>query len=357
MNRILLIEQEESDFGVLLKKTCPDVTVISPAAHNFDAGAFDALCILGGNAGEKPLILNAPLRICVDEFIELGKPVFSEFVYSIFCVGTNEIVHTTHHRLVHSDKELSIPGILAGDVLDGHENDCIVYGYMPANVYPVFTYHNYVCAHSNIEMSDEEYLKGTSAMWKKDNLLVCGFRLCNFRRARLVPSRSFESLAAYVIRFLAGEDVAIDFEKPLCGYKTERVSCAADVRLATKRALEWFTNASMLIDGGKGGVKEGFSHHIIAKNGEQRRLDSVRADCTGEVAGAFMLQGLLTGDDKLCSMGDDMFNFVFDYLQVKKGEHKGMIRWTQTAWGTCYGCESQFKHSHSKSKRQRLSSA
>ena len=74
MNRILLIEEKENDLGNLLKKTCPGITVISSEAHSFDPDLYDALCVLGGNTDDG-LVLNAPLRMCVEKMCAQGKPV------------------------------------------------------------------------------------------------------------------------------------------------------------------------------------------------------------------------------------------------------------------------------------------
>ena len=336
MNRILLITEKESDLSILLKKSCAHVTVISPDSRSFNPDEYDALCILGGNS-DGGILLNAPLRVCVEKLRMQRKPVFCEFTQSISDAYIADTIHTTHHRLVFSDNDFDVPGLTSGDVLDGHENDCIKYVYVPPKSYPVLTYHNYICAHSHIDMTDEEYKSGITAMWKEDNLIACGFRLCNFRRARLAPRKSFEALITAIIRFLAGEDTEIKFEAPICTYKDKIVRSAADVKDAAKRGLDWFINADMLNSGGKEGVKEGFAHHICAKDGIQRVATLVRADCTGEVAGAFMLGGVLSNNGELCLIGDDTFKFMFDYLQVKDGEHRGMLRWAETAWGTCYG--------------------
>ncbi len=335
MNRILLITEKESDLGNLLQKTCKDVTVIGLDKHCFDLDMFDSLCILGGNT-DRGVVLNAPLRMCVEKFIAQGKPVFTEYVRSIAQTYVDISIHTSHHRMVFSDKTYPMPGLSSGDVLDTHVNDCLQYGFAPQSAFPIFTCHGHICAHSHIEMTDEEFKNGATAMWKDGNLMVCGFRLCNWRRARLAPRRSFEALVTAVIRFVAGEDVKVEFEAPVCTYEPARVSNASDTKNSVKRALDWFSNADMLVDGGKYGVWEGFSHLISAKDGIQERRMSLRADCTGEVAGAFMLQGLLTGDEKLRTMGEEMFDFVFNYLQVKEGEHKGMVRWTSGAWCVCY---------------------
>ena len=335
MNRILLITENENDFGNLLIKTCQNVTVMSPKSKYFDPNEFDALCVLGGDT-EEGLILNAPLRICYEKFMTLGKPIFCEFVLSVSSAYISTSFHMTHHRLVFADNDLKVPGLVTGDVLDGHENDCIRYS-KRRGTYPILTYHDYICAHSHIDMTEQEYKKGLCAMWKENNLIACGFRLCNFRRARLAPRASFEALITTIIRFLAGEDIEVKFDAPVCTYKHQRVNSTQDTQNSISRALDWFFNAQMINDNGKGGILEGFSHHIIASNGIQRRRDYVRADCTGEVAGAFMFQGLLNCDEKACQIGEDAFDFIFDYMQIKEGVHKGMIRWTETAWETCYG--------------------
>ncbi len=335
MNRILLICDGETDLGNLLQSSCQAVTVMPSDIRSFELDAYDALCILGGSTKDG-MTLNPPLRMCVEAFRAQGKPVFCEFVLSIASAYLDYTLHTTHHRLVFDDRALSIPGLTAGDVLDGHENDCIRYACRNTRAYPILTYHDYVCAHSHIEMSEEDYQKGLCAMWCEQNLMVCGFRLCNFRRARLAPRRSFEALIGFIIRFLAGDEIAVCFEAPVCRYQKQRVNEAADVKEAVARGLKWFDNAQMLNDNGRGGVQEGFSHHVSARNGLQTRRTQVRADCTGETAGAFMLRGLLLHDEKMRLMGEQMFDFIFDYLQVKDGEYKGMVRWTELAWEVCY---------------------
>ena len=334
MNRILLITKTESDLGNLLQKTCTQVTVISPAARSFDPDDYDALCILGGNGDG--LTLKAPLRTCVEKFREQEKPIFCEYVTSVSSAYGSPELHTTHHRLVFNDKDFSVHGLVSGDVLDGHKNDCVRFHFIPKNACPILTYHDYVCAHSHVDMGEEDYRKGVWAMWREKNLIACGFRLCNFRRARLAPRRSFEALITAIVQFLAGENVKVNFEAPVCSYERQTVAEVADVRDAVRRGLDWFINSQMLIENGKWGVLEGFSHHISAKDGTQQIARAVRADCTGETAGAFMLQGLLWNDEKKRLMGEDMFNFILNYLQIKDGEHKGMLRWTETAWEACY---------------------
>ena len=334
MNRLLLIMEHESDLSNLLQRTFDDVTVISNNSHWFDINEYDALCVLGGNTDEG-VVLNPSLRLCYDKFRSQGKPIFCEFVLSVSSAYISTKFNTIHHRMVFSDKDFPIPGLVTGDVLDGHENTYIRYAYRPST-YPILTCHEYVCAHSHIEMNEEDYKKALCAMWKEGNLIVCGFRLCNFRRARLAPRRSFEALISAIVHHLAGEDIAIEFEPPVCRYAKHAVTTTDDINESVNRGLDWFANAKMLKDNGEGGVEEGLAHHINAQNGMQRRVRQVRADCTGEVAGAFMFRGLLQNDEKSRIIGDTMFKLIFDYFQVKEGENKGMIRWTEAAWETCY---------------------
>ena len=334
MSRLLLITEEESDLSLLLRKAFDEVTVVSPRARAVDVSGYDALCVLGGNTDEG-VVLNPPLRVCVEQFRAEGKPMFCEFVRSVASSRLSAVVSTIHHRMVFADKAFSVPGLTTGDVLDGHENAYIKYNYRP-DVYPILSCHEYICAHDHIDMSEEEYQKGIPALWQEDNLLVCAFRLCNFRRARLAPRRSFEALVAAIVRYLAGEKTEVVFEAPICRYEKHRVEQVADTRAAVARGLAWFENAEVLNDGGKDGVQEGFAHHISAKNGAQKRATNLRADCTGEVAGAFLLDSLLTGKDSSRAIAEDAFRFVFDYFQVKEGYCKGMLRWTEIAWEECY---------------------
>ena len=336
MNRILLITQAKSDISTLIQKSCSSVSLISPDSHYFDASEYDSLCILGGDT-ESGLVLNPSLRGCVERFRALGRPVFCEFVQSISGAYSNGLLHTTHHRMIFDSRALSVPGLVSGDLLDGHENDCIKYVHIPSDSYPILTYHDYACAHSHIEITDEEYKKGVCAMWREDNLIVFAARLCNFRRSRLAPRHRFEALVGTIIRFLAGEDIGISFEPPICRYESHTVKEASDVDRAVERGIAWFDRAGMLIDCGKGGVQEGFSHRISARDGTQRRLKQIRTDCVGEVAGAFMLKGQLSGDRHALSVGESMLDFIFDCMQVEDGHGKGMLRWTELAWDVCYG--------------------
>ena len=335
MNRILILSEKPSDLSALILKNCVGAELRTPDKP-FDTAEWGALCLLGGNV-QRPITYPAPVRACIEKFRATGKPVFAEFVEAIGGSTDNGITETTHHRLVYHPTDFPVEGLPAGAVLDDHNGDCITYAFRNHAKTPILTLHSYVCAHDQIDMSAEEAEKGIWALWwLSDNTLLCAFRLCNFRRARLAPRSYFEALLTGILSFLAGEQITPVFEKPVCSYEATTVKSAADTDAAVTRALAWFHNAHMLKNGGKDGAFEGFSHHIKGLDGTQLRREDIRTDCTAETGGVFLYDALLRGNKKSKQIADDLFKFCFDWMQEKDGPHQGMIRWSEVAWETCY---------------------
>ena len=243
MNRILVITNEPSDLSRLLEEQFGAV-ILSNDADGFDADTFDSLCILGGNQ-EGSLILSCPLRLCVEKMREQNKPVFCEFLCSIGGIWQSEsggyargVCPTTHHRMVFCKESLSGCDLADGAVLDGHMNECIYYSQRNTALTPILVYHDYVCAHDQIDMPKEELLRGLWTLWKLDeNTLVAAFRLCNFRKARLAPAGHWQAVINAILSFLAGEKVRAEFAPPVCRYRESRVACAADTDGAAQCAL------------------------------------------------------------------------------------------------------------------------
>ncbi len=334
MNRILLISSPENDLAKLILRTAEKAVVVSPEAERLPKGDFDALCVLAGDV-DRPLILNARLRLAVEEFRAMGKPVFAEFVGSIGQCYAGDPTEMTHHRLVFDGT--SVKGLLDGDVLDGHFNHCISYHFMPGGIVPVLAYHDYICAHDHIVLNDEQKKQGRPALWfLDDNTFVCGFRLCNFRRARLAPQKSWECLIAFILSFLCGEAIAPVYDTPVCTYQSRRVTCAADADEAVLRGLAWFSRSGQLRAEGRMGVYEGFSHLVRAQDGVQLRAPAIRTDCSGETAGAFLMDWMVHGNEQSYKTFRSIDDFCFDLMQIKDGPHRGMMRWTEVAWEVCY---------------------
>lgn len=335
MHRILILSENPSDLSELILKNCVGAELRAPDKP-FDGADFDALCLLSGNR-EKPYTYPSPVRACIEKFRTTGKPVFAEFVEAIGGSTNNGITETTHHRLVYDPADFPVEGLPAGAILDDHNGDCITYAFRNHTKVPILTMHNYICAHDRIDMSAKERETGVWALWwLSQNTLLCAFRLCNFRRARLAPRAYFEALITEILRFLAGEKISPAFEKPVCTYEKKRVSCAADTDAAVTRGLAWFHRANMLKNGGKDGAFEGFAHHIKGMDGTQIRREDIRTDCTAETGGAFLFDALLRGNTDSKQIAEDLFRFCFDWMQEKDGPHKGMIRWSEVAWETCY---------------------
>lgn len=335
MNRILILSRKASDLSALILESCPGSELRTPEKP-FDPNEFDALCLIGGNEGT-PTVYDAPVRDSIERMRAMGKPVFAEFVSALGGSSENGITETTHHRLVYCPDDFPVDDLPRGAVFDDHNNDCITYIFRNHAKRPILTCHDYVCAHDRIDMSNEEAEKGIWALWWLDSTtMLCSFRICNFRRARLAPSAYWKALVSKIVSFIAGEAVAPVFKAPICTYKKVAVSSAADTDEAVTRTIKWFHNAKMLKNDGVGGAFEGFSHHIKGIDGTQKRCNTIRTDCTAETAGIFLFDALLRGNANSKKTADALFKFCFDWMQVKDGDHKGMIRWSEVAWETCY---------------------
>ena len=339
MNRILILSREASDLSDLILANCPGSALYSPFAQDIPVNDFEALCVLGGNE-KSPLLLPGALRCQFESFRAAGKPVFTEYVASIggsyLAYGNPTVM--THHRVIYVEGGLDCEGLTTGDIMDGHYNNCAEYIFIPKDAKPILFYHSYINAHDHMDMPDEKLRKGLWALYKMDaNTLVCGFRLCNFRRARISPVKEWESILTGILRYLAGEKILVHFRAPLCTFaKGTQVCSYEDVREAVARGIAWFENADMIVNGGAGGFREGLSHIIHAQNGVQNRANYVRVDCSGESGGAFLMDAILTGNEKSRAIYQANNDFCMNYLQVKDGPHKGMMRWSEIAWEVCY---------------------
>ena len=338
MNKILILGNGESDLASLIAKSCPNAEQFKFEEYeSIDFEAYDAYAFLGGNC-EEAKILPAPLRTEFEALRNTGKPVFAEFMRSVGYHGSGNVQKMDHQRLLYREQPVFMEGLFAGDILDGHYNDCCIYDFLQKNLEPILSYYDYLNAHAHIDAKAAKLDKGIPALWLLDrNTLICSFRLCNFNRARFAPIKNWQCVLRYIISFLAGETVSPGFPAPICSFeKNIDIEKPSDADAVVRMGLDWFKNADMLFDNGKGGVKEGLSHHISAKDGLQKLETLVRTDCSGETGGAFMLDWLITGNLESKKIFENLESFCFEYMQEKEGAHKGMLRWTENAWGTCY---------------------
>ena len=337
MNRILVLSRGESDLAKVILDTCPGSCLLDYSNPCLvETEHYDAIAILGGNK-EEPLSLHIPMRAEVEKMREQGKPVFCEYFRAIGNDYTFGVIgEKTHHRLVVGTLD-NCTGLNPGDLLDGHWNRCIHYVRNTGAENAILSYHEYVCAHDHKDMTPEEYSKGQPALWMFDSTtMACAFQLSNFVRARLAPRERWEKLITFILSFLAGEHVKPNFPDPVCFHREKNVRNYQDVCRAVQKGLGWFQNAGILIDEGLGGVREGLTHNIRASDGWQKPAMEVRTDCCGEVGGAFMMDWLLTGNRRSRQRFEALEDFCYDWMQVKEGLHKGMIRWSEACWNICY---------------------
>ncbi len=331
MNKILIVTDFASDLSGVIIHSCPQAeTVTFRQLGGKELKGFHAIALLAGNS-DSPVILDAAARTNIERFRTSGGKIFCEFICSIgqMYAGTPE--RLTHHRSVFTGS-INLDGLETGDLLDTHYNEIINYYYQPENILAILVCHPYLSAHSKVNLPANEMLCGVPSLWLYDkNLLVCSFRLSNFNCARLAPQAKWRALVAYITGWLNGSSVNAVFPEPVCGHneKQNLEDCIA-------RGLRWYENAGMLVENGERGAKEGLSHQIDAKNGRQLVAAQIRTDCCGETGGAFLFNYLLTGNSQSLRTAENMENFCFDYLQEKDGPYAGMVRWSESAWETCY---------------------
>ena len=334
---VLIIGEKESDLSnvLMLSGECEFMTFSE--ALNEDILKFSALALLCGNTSERPKSLSARLMYKIDEFVESGKPIFYEWcrcVGEIDTIGDNysdgrECIDDTTSRYVYCGE--NIGSLSVGDLLDPQSNSGCRYRYIPQSAVPVLYNGGHVVKHDHVDASQIDLTKIESRdmrLWYYDEQkLVCSFRFCDFIKARFAPF----DLWCDVVKIIFAHLGIKNFIMPSSQYK---LGGGSEHETFT-RGLSWFKESGVLLSDGKDGVQEGMEH-IILPDGTQRKRTQCRMDCVGEVAGAFLFDYLLNGTDYSFSIYKNLSSFLFDIMQVKRGKHKGMLRWTESAWGQTY---------------------
>jgi len=335
MNRILVVTNGESDLLRLLKKNC-NVTVLAFEDVYVEEKDYDALCVLAG-IEERPINPPSPLQTLMEQMRAKRKPLFCEFVGPVGKARLRGTVNTARKRMVYRAQGILADGLADGDLFDGQNNDCVKYAPVGEEQRPVLSYCEDICAHANAEITDEAHRQGQWALWwLDDTTLVSSIRMCNFRRARFAPAVKWKALLTAILSHLAGEKITPIFEEPVCRHIPCAVKSVDDVGESVEKGLAWIQNADLLKREGECGAREGFTNSIDALTGRHLKNNTVRADCTCEIGGALWFDGLLNGNESSKKKALNLFKFTFDWLQVKEGEHAGMLRWSEDAWDWCY---------------------
>lgn len=336
---ILIISDRESDLSRLLMQAA-DCTLLSEhEAAEADFSSYSALALLLGTDNKRPRILPAALRIKAEEFADGGKPVFYEWCASLgytYTVGDDyndgsDSTGDAMNRYVYIGE--GNERLCYGDLLDSQANTGCIYKFIPEGAYPILYNGGHIVKHDRLDACEIDKSSIETRKWRLwyygENRLVCSFRICDFVKARFAPFASWCGIMKIIFRHLGVES----FELPTPHYT---LGSGGDVMNTFIKGLSWFDGCNILIDGGRGGAEEGMSHPIFP-NGIQAKRHNVRVDCVGEIAGAYLFDYLVNGNEDSLSVYKNLYDFIFEKMQVKSGRFKGMLRWTETAWNTVYG--------------------
>ncbi len=336
--KLLVITENNSDFTTVLESCDTEVSVMKPERAIYeDISQFDAYCIL--TPGK---YLDARLRERIETENIKGKRVFGEAIDSYRDIYSAPPKNTVRSRLIYVEPEsMGIEGLKTGDILDDESNLMAEPYVLPEDTVPLFVYRQYIVAHTHTDMNREEILKDSKpGIWKcyGGTVMLTSFRFSNFNKARFAPRNAWVTLVSYIAEWLTGSKPAQMPESTVkYGAETDlsnRESFEEHRKTTIKKGLKWLEQ--FLVDNGNGGIREGLQHDIDPE-GNQTLASIVRTDCSGECAGAFKMYASIFEKSSYAEIGENLERFVYGPMVVKGGLLDGMMRWTEQAWGVCYG--------------------
>ncbi|MBO5454279.1 MAG: hypothetical protein J6A69_10030 [Clostridia bacterium] len=336
---ILIISDAVSDLSNVLMNSAKCDMISFKEAEQKDLTGYTALALLCGTENIRPRVLSAALRIKVEEFAEIGKPIFYEWCASLGHTVTDgddyndgrDSMSDTMNRYIYigNDNER----IKYGDLVDSQANRGCNYIFIPENAYPVLYNGGHIISHDHVDKSEintDDIVSKDWRLWYYDkNRLVCSFRISNFVKARFAPFESWCGIIEIILKHLGIEKI----QMPEPYYK---LGSNCDAVGTFDKGLKWFDGCNILIDNGKAGAREGMAHPIYP-DGIQAVRQNVRVDCIGEIAGAYLFDYILNNNKNSLSVYKNLSDFIFDKMQIKSGKFAGMLRWTEGAWCTVYG--------------------
>ncbi len=334
--KIAVITESQSSLYTLLQKSDNiSAFVISPKADkDIHLDGFDAFCVLGGDKST-PIVLSSPLRVKLEEQIAKGKRVFYEYCASILDTYADRKTVQAYTRILYLGegyKELK-----TGDILDDRNNHALSFHFKYAETYPIMVYRDYIMAHSHLQdLGDtEDKVTNYALFMLRQNVMVCAFRLSSFVTARFVPAYRWRLVAESILVWLCGVKPSPLVFPTVYNLSDSDLPFPDKIHKAVNKAIGWYSDSSLMVNGGKDGIKEGLSH-ISDGNGVTEIAEDLRADCCGESALAFYSHHKLTGNPASLQIFHNLMSFVFDSLQVHGGVFDGMVRWSNRAWTVCY---------------------
>ncbi|MEZ3159504.1 hypothetical protein AB1K54_03045 [Microbacterium sp. BWT-B31] len=337
---LLVVTRGESDLSRILRQA-PLARVVQPAQVDMASIAgCAAIAVLGGSEAE-PLILPARARALIDAQITRGTRVFAEYCRGIDGLAVAiDTVDTRHERLVWRGDDLG--AVRPGDLLEDQAGRRLRMqaGSVTSVAPPLMQYTSATLAHRHVDLTSEPLPVEHNGIWfERENLLFSASRVANFHRARFAPMSQWSHVIGAIANWLTGQQlVAAEDRAYRVGFDDE-LAVEQAVRHSVGMAVAWFRNNELLVEGGRGGVLEGFATEITPEGRQPPQAPlGVRADCTGEAALAFELHHRLTGDEASAATARNLRDAFFDLFQVDapgQPDH-GMVRWAEGDWDVCY---------------------
>ncbi|MFU0800892.1 MAG: DUF4159 domain-containing protein [Xylanivirga thermophila] len=315
---LLVVTEGRSDLLDILRNLDIVLDVVKPnEISNIDLGKYYSIALLGG-VSDKPLMLHPKDRILVDDFIDKGGRVFSEYVSSIHELYFSPPQSTKQERLVFCLNSSVMGKVKKGDIMDDQYNMRIGAYREHENARSVLQYARYIKAHHNTKI-DDDFISNSKdrALWfDRENLLICCFRISNFIRTRFTPRDKWADIIYYIVGWLCDETVSSkDIPKYYSLNRKDR-----NLGKCIDEGVKWFYNAGILLDEGRMGVLEGIGSEIYP-DGTQRMLSNIRADCIGETSMAFMQAYFITGDSYFKDLWKNISKFMMD-AQISSSDNK-----------------------------------
>ncbi len=324
--KIAVIRSAQSDFEKILGKYA-QIMQFDPD-EKINLSCFDACAILGGTE-EEPISLSIDARLEVERFIKNKKPIFMEWSKSICYTYMDEgaKIQTVSQRMVYSGEETM--HLHKGDLLDDHANVFYPFCGMTGKEEPILCLAGHVIAHDKTKLTD--YSPAQYTLFKlNENVMICAFRFASYVRARFSPHSRWDEIASIIISFLLNKKVSVTTE-PALSLNHPPLSSSE----CFQRGINWIEDAQLLLKNGEDGALEGFSHNILP-DGKQFYSTAVRNDCSGELGGAYFFDWFNNKNEASLQRYKNLQKFSFEKLYVNEGIHKGMMRWSSTAWDVCY---------------------
>ncbi|MBR4869033.1 MAG: hypothetical protein IKU10_07735, partial [Clostridia bacterium] len=330
--QLLILTKHTTDLTDVLQYSACQITQMTvEEAVDINLDPFDAFCVLGFGK-----VLDARLRLALEQQARKGKKMFLEAVNSFFGIYSEDAVPTVRSRLVCVNDDIN--GLTTGDILDDEANRMMQPYALPQDYVPLLVYKEHIIAHAHLSATKEGILNQSKCgLWLLgENVMMSSFRLSDYNKARFAPRNAWQQVIKHVASFLTESQPAW-LPEPCVTFGVEDLTDDATFELhrkhAVKKGIQWLEQ--FLVDDGKGGVLEGLRHNIDP-DGNQTKANAVRSDCCGETATVFKCYAQLFHAPAYRTAGENLDSFIFGPLQVHGGLFDGMLRWTTQAWQVCY---------------------